>query len=214
VVILPTHQYETKLHNFIHNNDFHTGIIDLTPTFQNQIRTTIRQGQALIPKECRWKNINMNPSAPSIKGLIKMHKPDQPFRPVVNWRNARAYKLSRLFTDKINHLAPLPHTFNIKNTQELLKDLKDTPMLPHYKFASLDITNPHTNIPVLETRVILADILTRKLIDPITQQELLNWFDVITKQNYFTHKEQIIFQHDGLAMRAPSSGYAMNRHVL
>jgi hypothetical protein len=158
VVILPIHQYETKLHNFIHNNDLHTCTTAPTPTFQNQIRTTIRQSQALIPKECRWKYINMNPSAHSINGLIKMHKPDQPILPVVNWRNAPAYKLSRLLTDNINHLAPLPHTFNIKNTQELVKDLKDTPMLPHYKFASLDFTNLYTNIPVLETRAILADI--------------------------------------------------------
>ena len=32
------------------------------------------------------------------------------------------------------------------------------------------------------------------------------WHDVITKQNYFTHNHDIISQHDGLAMGAPSSG--------
>jgi hypothetical protein len=31
------------------------------------------------------------------------------------------------------------------------------------------------------------------------------WYDIITKQNYFTHKQDIIIQHDGLAMGAPSS---------
>jgi hypothetical protein len=39
-----------------------------------------------------------------------------------------------------------------------------------------------------------------------TQQELLMWYDTITRQNYFTHKEQIVVQQDGLAMGAPSSG--------
>jgi hypothetical protein len=79
-------------------------------------------------------------------------------------------------------------------------------VLPHYNLASLDITNLYSNIPVQETRTILADILKRELIDRQKQQELLKWFDVITKQNYFAHKKQIIIQHDGLAMGAPSSG--------
>jgi len=42
----------------------------------------------------------MNPSAPSIKGLIKIHKTDQPIHPVINWCNASAQKLSKLFTEK------------------------------------------------------------------------------------------------------------------
>jgi hypothetical protein len=111
-----------------------------------------------------------------------------------------------LFTDKINHLAPLPNSFNLKNSQDLLKNLEATPMLPHYTLASLDITNLYSNIPVKETRVILASILQQSLIPHKAQQELLNWYDIITKQNYFAHKEQIVVQHDGLAMGAPSSG--------
>jgi hypothetical protein len=110
-----------------------------------------------------------------------------------------------LFTDKINHLAPLPNSFNLKNSQDLLNNNKATPMLPHYTLASLDITNLYSNIPV-ETRVILANILQQRLIPPRTQQELLKWYDIITKQNYFAHKEQIIVQNDGLAVAAPSSG--------
>ena len=112
-------------------------------------------------------------------------KPDQPLHPIVKWRNAPAYRLSTLFTDKINRLVPPPNSFNIKNTQDLLKNLDDTPVLPHYTLALLDITNFYYNIPVKETRTILANIMTQNLIDPQTKQELLKWYDVITKQNYF-----------------------------
>jgi hypothetical protein len=100
----------------------------------------------------------MKPSAPSIKGLIKLHKADQPIRPVVNWRNAPAYRLSRLFTDKTNYMAPLPNYLNLKNSQDLLKKLEATSMLPHYTLNSLEITNLYSIIPVKETRVILANI--------------------------------------------------------
>jgi hypothetical protein len=79
-------------------------------------------------------------------------------------------------------------------------------MLPHYTLASLDITNLYSNIPVTETKTILMDMLIHEHIEPQTQSEILNWYDVITKQNYFTHNNNIVIQKDGLAMGAPSSG--------
>jgi len=147
----------------------------------------------------------MNPSAPTIKGLIKLHKPDQPIRPVVNWKNAPAYRLSKLFTEKIHRLTPLPSAFNVKNTQGLIQNLKDALLLPCHSLASLDITNMYSNIPIVETKNIMTDILKRELVNPQTLQEIAKWYDFITGQNYFTHND-IITQYDGLAMGAPSSG--------
>jgi len=124
----------------------------------------------------------------------------------VNWRNAPAYKLSKVFTEKFHRIAPLPNAFNIKNTQDLIHSLNDTPLLPHYSLASLDITNLYSDIPVKETKTILSDILKHELATPQTQQEILKWYDVITRKNYFTHNKDIVFQYNGLAMGAPSSG--------
>ena len=70
----------------------------------------------------------------------------------------------------------------------------------------MDITNLYSNIPVIETRTILMDILKYELVAPQTQQEIVKWYDVITSQNYFAHKKDTVIQHDGLAMGAPSSG--------
>jgi hypothetical protein len=53
-----------------------------------------------------------------IRGMIKIHKPNQPIRPIVNWTNALAYKLARLFNSKLHELAPLPYVYNIKNTTQ------------------------------------------------------------------------------------------------
>jgi len=60
----------------------------------------------------------MNPSAPTIKGLIKLHKPVQPICPVVYWHSVPAYKLAKLFTQKAGHLTPyLTHsTYKIPET--------------------------------------------------------------------------------------------------
>jgi len=121
-------------------NDFHTKKTDPTKTYQMQVRATIKQSPTLITKDYRWNYINMNQSAPSIKGLIKIYKPVQPIRPVVNWHNAPAYRLYKLFMEKVSQIAPLPDSFNIKNTDDLLKKLEDT---PHALTLQLSLAGHH-----------------------------------------------------------------------
>jgi len=58
--------------------------------------------------------------------------------------------------------------FKIKNTTDLLQNLQDTPMSPSYTFASLDITNLYSNIPTIETKMILTDTLKYYQTDPKT----------------------------------------------
>jgi DNA-directed RNA polymerase subunit H (RpoH/RPB5) len=48
--------------------------------------------------------------------------------------------------------------------------------------------------------------LKHEIVTPQTQREILKWYDVITRQNYFAHNKDIVIQYDGLAMGAPSSG--------
>ena len=132
------------------------------------------------------------------------HKPDQPIRPVLNWRNAPAYKLPKLFTQKVGHLAPLPNAFNVEDSKDLIHKLNHTPILPHFHLASLDITNKYTNIPIAETQTMFANILKQNLVDPQTQQELMKWYETISKQNYFSYNN-ILIQKEGLAVGAPSS---------
>jgi hypothetical protein len=48
--------------------------------------------------------------------------------------------------------------------------------------------------------------LKQNLLDPQTQHKLLGWYDIITKQNYFTNNKDILIQNDGLAMGTLSSG--------
>ena len=103
-------------------------------------------------------------------------------------------------------MASLPNTHNLENTRDLIKKLENTPILPQFALASLDIANLYTSIPVKETREIIANTLRKNLTDPPAEQELLNWYDTITKQNYFSNKDTILIQQDGLAMGIPTSG--------
>jgi len=101
LVIHPIQKYFTKIKNFIDKNNFQTSTTNLSRTFQNQIRKTINSNTKLINPDSRWKFINLNPSATTIRCLVKLHKVDQPISPIAKWRNAPAYNLSRLLALKI-----------------------------------------------------------------------------------------------------------------
>jgi hypothetical protein len=189
VVVLPTAQYETKIGDFIQKNHFITSAKDPTKSFQTHVRKVVNSSKHLIPPDSKWKYLNLNPTAPTIKGLIKLHKPEHPIRPVINWRGAPAYKLAQLFTHKIKLMAPLPNTHNLENTTDLIEKLKKTPILPQYTLASLDISNLYTNIPVKETKEIIANKLDSNNTDLQVKHELLSWYDTITNQNYFPTTE-------------------------
>jgi len=131
-VILPMKHYDSKITDFILANKFQTTTRDPTISFQSQVQKVTNGSKTLIPPNTKWKYVNMNPTAPTIKGLIKLHKPEHPILPVVNWHGAMTYKLVRQFTQKIRQLATLPNTYNLANTTDLITKLKDTPVTPPF----------------------------------------------------------------------------------
>jgi hypothetical protein len=140
--------------------------------FQNQIRKKINQCKTLIPQVSRWKCLNLNPSTRTIKSHIKIHKHNRIFRPIVNWRNAPAFELSKLFSQKINKLTTLTYTFYKKNTTTSLKRKSNT---PYIQTAPLDIFNMYSNIPIIISRHVFNNIIKFNLIESNTNHELLTW---------------------------------------
>ena len=78
IVNLPMQQYDTKIQNFICKNHFQTINTTSNKKSQNQIRKTANRSKTLIPQDPKCKHMNLYPSVPTIKGLIKIHKHNQP----------------------------------------------------------------------------------------------------------------------------------------
>jgi len=93
-VILYSDDYTQKVNDFISCGNFTTVNADITKTLQTELRDTINECRSVIQKGDKWKLMNISPTAPTMRGLIKVHKEDTPIRPVVNWRNAPGYKLA------------------------------------------------------------------------------------------------------------------------
>ena len=122
---------------------------------QTHIRQTINEIRTLTPRDSRWKYINMNPSAPSIKQLIKLHK-TRPNNPTCSELDkCPRVQIFQTIQEKIHRLTSLPNAFNIKNTQDLIQNLNDTPILPCHSRTRTDEIWTH----LIRVKTILAIIL-------------------------------------------------------
>ena len=160
--------YQNKIQTFISNNNFMKIDKDPTKKYQNSIRTSINKCQQIINKDTKWNYINLNPTPPNIWGHIKIHKNNNPIRPIVNWTNAPAYKLAKKSAKDLQKYIPLPYAFNVKNSIHLMKDLLDIPYDNNIKLASFDIMNMYTNIPTDELLNIIQNLCSINYINTTT----------------------------------------------
>jgi len=155
IVILYMDNYNRNVDNFISNNSFTLITRDITNKLQRDVKTATEACREVIPKEDRWRYKNLNPTIPTIRGLLKVHRDDYPIRPVINWKNAPVYKIAKMLTKKLLIHIPLPYIYNVKNTTQLINDLKEIPYNDNLRLASLDIANMYTNIPTGELITII-----------------------------------------------------------
>lgn len=95
VVIIHKNDYDSKIGEFMSNNEFTEKNIDPTKQYHKTIRNTVNKCSIIVPKDKKWQINCLNPKSPQIKGSIKLHKVDNPIRPVINFRYAPAYKVAQ-----------------------------------------------------------------------------------------------------------------------
>jgi hypothetical protein len=139
-----------------------------------------------------------------LRGLIKIHKEGAPIRPIVNWKNAPAYKLAKMLAKKLVSHIPLPYTFNITNTVQLINNLTDIPY-GSSKICTFDFTNMYSNIPTKELLKIINTMCEEQGMCEKTKQEIIKLSQILLEQNYFRFHDTIYIQNEGLVMGAPTS---------
>jgi hypothetical protein len=185
IVIMYTDEYNSKVQQFIDSNNFTIMDKDPTKQFEKRIRAIINESPTTIEKHKKAKYINLNPTAPTIRGLPKVHKDNCPIRPIINWHNAPAFKLAKLLNTFIQSNTTLLNTFNVKNSIQLMKDLTENAYTPTLKMASFHIENMYSNIPTNSLIKIITDICTEQHIQASISNEILNIARAVIEQNYF-----------------------------
>ena len=210
MIILYLHEYDTKVQNFIDSNKFDIESTDPTKKYQAEIRKNLNQCKQIIANNQKWKYVNINTSPPTLKGLPKVHKTNIPIRPIINWRNAPAYHLAKLVSDIITKEIPLPNTFNVKNTVQLIKDLQEISISECTHLASFDIKDMYTKIPTKNLPQILNLICNQTQTPKEFQQKLTTLLRTVLKQNYFQYKNQIYKQNTELPWGPHHHPYFLN----
>jgi hypothetical protein len=114
MVILYKQTLNDKVNQFIKDNHINTLKTDPTHKMQRQIHNTLKQCNTLIDPNRKKFITQMNPTAPTLKAKIKIHKPDAPIRPVINNTNAPSHKLATHIHHKLKELLALKYEFNNK----------------------------------------------------------------------------------------------------
>ena len=97
LIVITKDAYESKICDLLQDNNFVQISRGPTAFYTRETKKIINTRKLLIPDHSKLKYSNKNPHQPNIRGLLMIHKPEAPKRPVVNWQKAPAYKLKITF---------------------------------------------------------------------------------------------------------------------
>ena len=147
----------------------------------------------------------MNPSAPLLYGLPKIHKEDNPVRPVVSYVNAPCYKLAKEINKILPEIIDFKSKYAIKNSFQFIDRTKNLNVPTNATLVSFDVKSLFTSIPIKELTIILKNLIDNSTLERDKKIEITNALLVCIEQNYFQFKNEIYQQKDGLPMGSPIS---------
>ena len=215
-VILDKKEYESKLTNMLNDTNTYTKLKkDPTPVYKRKlvaIITRLEKEEKITHDDKKY----LYPTAenvPRIYGSPKIHKTDNPLRPIVDYIGSIAYNVSRSLADI---LGPLVGTteHHVLNSKQLAEDLADITVEEDEILNSHDVVALFTNTPIdLTLRIIRKRLENDKELKNRTRlsvDDLMELCHFILTTTYFSFNGDIYSQNAGVAMGSPLSPIACN----
>ena len=216
VAIINNRTLKLKVNKFIEENEIQQ--LDKDPTTQytkdinkliddcNQIinPTIANKLKYSIPNK---KQHNLNASkAPKFKPYLKMHKPNNPIRPLVNAIGSPSYKLAKHVDKIIKNAIPINNNYNVKNSKQFAEKIKGRKLKNGELMISLDIVNLYSNIPIEDAIKALKTALNKSgKLSKAEIEQIIKCVETILKQDYFEYDSKFYSTNKGVAMGAPLS---------
>ena len=145
-------------------------------------------------------------ATPRLHCTPKIHKANNPLRPIVDYTGSIGYNTSRALADL---LGPLVGTteHHVKNSKELAEELSSVTLEQEDIFNSHDVVSLFTKTPIQETLTIITERLDKDL-KKRTNLEVDDIIDLtvfISTTTYFSFRGQLFKQKFGTAMGSPVS---------
>lgn len=116
----------------------------------------------------------MKSTAPNLHVTIKLHKPNTPIWPIINWEDSTAYEVSKYLRRILHNYIDLPYTYDVHNFILLITDLRNHETKQRYKNMFFDTESRYNNIPKYETINIISNIIKITRISKIIETETLH----------------------------------------
>ena len=148
-------------------------------------------GQLLRPKDSR---------TPTFYMLPKIHKPNNPGRPVVSSVNSHKEKLSAYVDEFLRPLAEALKS-HIRDTTDFLSRLRNSGKLPESCIlVTLDVSSLYTNIDTDEGLAIVEEEIEKTGRSRPSAKTLTCLLEKVLKLNNFTFNDENFIQVKGTAM--------------
>lgn len=114
-------------------------------------------------KQNQFLNIAKRPTkVPHFYGIVKIHKPNHPFRPIISQINSATYEINSI-VDKYLEIAVKNIPEVLEDTTHFLNKIKDLTVNSETTLITADITSLYTNIPQIEGAIWVSDFYRETL---------------------------------------------------
>ena len=205
VVIIHEQEYHEKARTFLSENNFEPTPLDPTNKYQAHITKMLKQRNLIFHKHQHARLIKKNPTPPTMKAQLKLHKPGIPIRPVVNNRTAPTYKATKKLNNILNQHLHLENLYTVKNFTKLANNLTKITLKDSYRLITLDTKDLYVNILIHEALQTTRTQLYKHNNKTFTDQICI-LLEAMLNQKYFTYQTHIYWPTKVVAMGSPISG--------
>ena len=140
-----------------------------------------------------------DPKTPKFYTLPKIHKENNPGRPVISSINCHTAKLSKFVDHHLQEHVVKTASY-VKDTTDFLNKTRNIVVPPNSLLVTMDVKSLYTNIPNEEGIAAIDDTLKRSNTDTSLKTVILTFLDMILTLNNFVFNGEHYLQIKGCAM--------------
>lgn len=211
LVVLSKQDYVCKTLEFFQLNNIFQIDRDPTVEFNNKIKHMLGKCCFLFPAKEKKCYVVMNPTALVLRSQPNIHKESVPIRPIVNGIDNPGYLLGQKLNKILTQNYVFPNGFMLKNSSQLISDIKDIGIPDGAILLSLNVVNLYTNVPVDEAvELVRLNFLKYRKLSVPEIVEFIEMLSLILSYNYFTFDGKVYKQEKGLATGCCLAGTLAN----
>ncbi|UYV70929.1 hypothetical protein LAZ67_8001139 [Cordylochernes scorpioides] len=216
-VIMDIADYDSKIHQLLQDKEIYE-LLTINPLQNiikdfnrnlNRIKRTHKLDNKVVEKIRASKR-----DLPIFYGLPKIHKPNNPLRPIVSYTGSPIYPLAKYLSTIISPFQKfLPHT--VQNATSMVEVMQGIAIPQNYHMVSFDVESLYTSIPHKEAISEISKCMDTnpQLNLTISKEALEDLLELCLSFSYFSYKNQYYKQIKGLPMGNPISSALANIYM-